>query len=168
MLPKAVVKILSDATPFAVGNFQNLFFEDEAFLLLFLPFRNIRADRDILLRLPVAIEKREDRCVHPVNAFIFGAIANLPFPDFAAADRGPQIAEKRFWMVARIDDAMVLTQKLLAREFGNFAELVVHVGDAPRRIGDRDDGVRIERRFVIGKETSIGRGATFELADGVQ
>jgi hypothetical protein len=52
-------------------------------------------------------------------------------------------------MVARIDDAMILAQQLVACVFGDGAELVVNVSDFPLRICDGNDGMHIERGLQI-------------------
>ena len=53
--------------------------------------------------------------------------------------------------MAGVDEAMVLSEQLGARVFGNGAEPVVDVGDSALRIRDGDDGVLIERRLQLGE-----------------
>ena len=50
---------------------------------------------------------------------------------------------------------MVLSEQFFARVFRNLAKLVVDVSNAALRVGDGDDGVRIERRFVLGEQPRI-------------
>ena len=58
--------------------------------------------------------------------------------------------------MARVHKAVILTEQLLARIFGNRAELVVGVSDHSARVGDGDDGVSIKRGFEIA-EGGVGR-----------
>ena len=51
--------------------------------------------------------------------------------------------------MARIDDAVILAEQLLARVFGDRAELVVHEGDLSLRIGDGHDGVLVQRGLQV-------------------
>jgi hypothetical protein len=65
-------------------------------------------------------------------------------PDSAIRNRDPQVTNKLFRMMARVDDAMVLPQQLLAGVFGDGAELVVNIGDLTLLVGDRYDSVLIQ------------------------
>lgn len=47
-------------------------------------------------------------------------------------------------MVARIEDSVILTQKLLALVSRNLAEMLVDVNDRPLAIGNRDDRREVE------------------------
>ena len=44
---------------------------------------------------------------------------------------------------------MVLAEQFLAGILGNLAKFVVDVCDAPARVGDGHDGMRIQRRFQV-------------------
>src|SRR6185436_15969218 len=87
---------------------------------------------------------------------IFSAVPNFTFPDLAARDGGPQVVEEFLRVVARVDDAMVLSQQLLTRVFGDFAELVVDVSDPALRIGNSYDGMSIQRGFVLVEQPGVG------------
>src|ERR1044071_6516219 len=120
MLSEASVQVLSDPAAFAVGDFQHLLLQNESFLLLLFTFCDVGANRDVLLRLTRSVHEWKNRRIDPVNAAVFGAIANFPMPGLAAADRLPQIPKERFRMMARVDDAVILAEQLFARVFGDF------------------------------------------------
>ena len=109
--------------------------------LLFSAFAlgDVATNRDVLVGFSFSVEKRNDRRVYPVVSSVFGAISYLSAPNFSARDRGPQIPDELFRMVGRIDDAVILTQQLFARVFGDLAELVVDVIDDAALVGDRND-----------------------------
>ena len=78
-----------------------------------LAVRDVVADRDVLLRVPAFVEKRDDGRVHPVEGSVLGAIADLAAPDLAARNRGVQLLEELHRMQAGIEDPMVLSDKFL-------------------------------------------------------
>ena len=65
--------------------------------------------------------------------------------------RGDQydLLEKLFRMVARVEDAVVLAQKFVARVFADGAELVIDVGDGTLHVGGGDDRVLVESVFLL-------------------
>src|SRR6185369_14917599 len=87
--------------------FLNLFFSAFA-------FGDVATNRDVLVRLSFRVKKRNDRCVYPVVSSIFGAISYFAAPNLSASNRGPQIPNELFGMIARIDNAVILTQQLFA------------------------------------------------------
>ena len=108
---------------------------------------DVGADRHVLLGLPRFVDEGNDGRIDPVERAVLGAVANLAAPDFAAGDGAPQVAKKRLWMVAGIDDAMGLAKQILARIFRDGAEFIVDVGYDSPRVGDHDDGVFVEGRL---------------------
>ena len=110
---------------------------------------DVRADSHILARLSLLVEKRRDGRIHPIKRTVFRAVPDLAVPEFAARDRRPQLADEFLWMETRMDDPVILPEQILARIFRDRAELIVHKSDPPLRIGDRHDGVRLERRPQI-------------------
>src|SRR3954466_9898172 len=114
MLPEPVVQILADAPAFAIGYFQNFLFQQDALLLLLLPLRDVRSNGDILDGFSRRIQKRKNGCINPIDAAVFGPIANLPFPGLTAGDRGPEAAEESFRMMPRIDNPMILADQFFA------------------------------------------------------
>src|SRR5215213_551765 len=70
----------------------------------------VAADRDVLVGFSFGVQERNDRRIYPVVASILGAIPYLAAPDFAARNGGPQVSNEFFWMVAGVDEAMVLTE----------------------------------------------------------
>ena len=111
--------------------------------------RDVGANGDVLHRLSVRIQVRHDGRVHPVERAVLRLVLDFPLPHSPGADRLPDAANELLGMKTGIDDAMVLAEQLLARIFGNRAELVVHVGDFPFRVRDGDDGVLIDGRLEI-------------------
>src|ERR1035438_4814162 len=79
-----------------------------------------------------------------IGAAVLCAVADLPMPGPAGSDRAPDAMEERLGVVARVDDPVVLSHQLPAGVFRDGAELVIDVGDAPRRVGDRHDGVLVQ------------------------
>ena len=77
-------------------------------------FGDVAANRDVLVGFSFGVKKRNDRRINPIVASIFGAILYLTAPNFAARDRGPQISDELFRMIAGIDDAVVLTEQFFA------------------------------------------------------
>src|ERR1041384_3958521 len=104
---------------------------------------------DLLIMLAVFVEERNDRRIDPVDRAVFRAVANLTFPNLAARNRSPQIANKLFRMIAGIDNAMILSQQFFARVLGNATESVVDVGDSSALIGNRDDRRLIESELDV-------------------
>src|SRR5262249_38402398 len=80
-------------------------------------FGDVAADRHVLIRFALGVQERNYRGVDPVIAAVLGAISYLTAPDFTAGDRGPKLTNEFFGVIARVDNAMVLTEQLLARVF---------------------------------------------------
>src|SRR5258708_1196988 len=74
-----------------------------------LPFRNVRTDRDVLLRFAVATNEWDDGRIHPVDRTILGAVLDLAVPDFTIRDGVIHILEKFLRVVPGIEDAVVLS-----------------------------------------------------------
>ena len=53
------------------------------------PLGYVAANGDVLVRFSFSVEERNDRCIYPVIASVFGAISDLSAPDFPARYRGP-------------------------------------------------------------------------------
>src|SRR5262245_37000667 len=105
---------------------------------------DVAADREVLPRLSGAVEERHDRRVDPVEGPILGPVAEFAAPHLSASDRPPQIADIGLRVVARVDDAVILAEQLLARVLRDVAELVVDVRDDAAMIRRRDDRRLIE------------------------
>ena len=112
---------------------------------------DVGADSHELTRFAVAVEKRNDGCIHPIERTVFGFVFDFALPYFPLSNGRPQIADEFLWMVARIDDAVILPKQFLAGILGDGAELVVDVGDFSLRISDGDDGVLVERGLQFGQ-----------------
>jgi hypothetical protein len=133
--------------------------------LVVLALGDIGADGDVLARFTALVEEGVDRGVDPIDRSIPGAVADFALPDPALGNGGPQVAEEVLGMKPGVDDAVVLAEKLLPGVFGNLAELVVDVGNAPLNVRDGDDGVCVKGRLVLHQEAGIrlSLGKTGEL-----
>ena len=60
-------------------------------------------NRDVLIRLLVLIDKRNDGGIDPVDAPVLGPIAEFALPDVSGGNRRPQIADEFFRVITRID-----------------------------------------------------------------
>src|SRR6266571_4309772 len=105
----------------------------------------------VLIRLALGIEKRNDGRIHPIDAAVFRAITQLALPDSAATDRGPQIADELFRVIARVDDAVILTQQLFPRVFRDAAKFVIDVIDDAALIRDCYNRRLVERELDVRK-----------------
>jgi len=110
---------------------------------------DVRADGDVLARLAVLVQKRNDCCVHPVTRSVLGAIFYFSLPDFSACDGRPQIADEFLGVITGVDEAVILAEQFRARVFGDRAELVVDIGDFSLRVGDGNNGVLVESGLEI-------------------
>jgi hypothetical protein len=55
---------------------------------------DVRANRDVLIRLAVVVKEGHDRRVHPVKMPVLGAVSDLAVPDASVGDRHPQGADE--------------------------------------------------------------------------
>ena len=109
-----------------------------------LPVRDVGANGQVLVGLPVVAEERHDRRVDPVDAPVLGPVADLASPDASARDRLPELPDELLRVVAGVDDAVVLPEQLLAGVLRDLAELVVDVVDDPALVRPRDDRGLVE------------------------
>ena len=113
---------------------------------------DVGAHRHVLLDPAVGAEEGGDDAVHPVQGAVLRAVADLPAPRPAGRNRQPHLAPERSRVNTRVDDAVVLAEKLVAGVAADRAERVVGLDDAARAVGHRDDGVgadRAEQRLVV-------------------
>ena len=87
---------------------------------------------------------------------VLGPIAQFSLPDVTGRDRSPQLANELLLVIARVDDAVIMTEELLARVAGNLAERVIDVADAAGHVSDRDDRRVVERALEV-RELTAGR-----------
>ena len=78
-------------------------------------FRNIGADGDVLPRLSIRVQARNDRAVDPVKRPVFGAVANLPMPDLTPREGAIHLLEELLRVAPGVEDAMILPEQFLAR-----------------------------------------------------
>src|SRR5258707_7609241 len=108
---------VAESLQFFVGGFQlertlcNSVFE---FVIQFtdlllneLALSNVGADRDVLPRLSVGSYERDDGGIYPIKRTILGAILDLVVPNLSIGDGAIHLLEKFFWVVARIEDAVI-------------------------------------------------------------
>ena len=84
------------------------------FLLGRLAFGDVGADGHVLARFALIIEEGHDGRIHPVKGAVLGLVLDFAMPDPALRDGRPKAAHEFFWVMARIDDAVILTQQLFA------------------------------------------------------
>src|SRR5258708_38919726 len=72
-------------------------------------------------------------------------------PYLAVRDGDVHLPEELFRMVAGIEDAMILTDQLTLGIFADGAEFLIDVGDGALDVGYGDDGMLIERKFLVRK-----------------
>ena len=106
---------------------------------------DVGADGDEAVHQPVRTGDRRDHRVHPVQAAVAGAVADLAAPGPAAADRLPHAEPEVARMAAGIDDPVVLADQRLAGVLGDAAEVRVGVEDEARAVGDRHQCVGVDR-----------------------
>src|SRR5205085_2826926 len=116
---------------------------------VFLARGDICADRHVLDWLASLIQERKNGRVHPIERSILGAIADLTVPYFSMGDYGPKVAKELPGMIARVDNAMILTEQFFAGIFRNRAELVIDIGNPPRRVGNRHNRMLVQSRLNI-------------------
>ena len=63
----------------------------------------------------------------------------------------PQVLEIRCGLHPGIDHAVVAPQQLCAAVAADLAKLVVGVGNVTGQVGDADDGVLVQRKFLVGQ-----------------
>ena len=68
-------------------------------------------------------------------------------PGLASGNGRPDIANKFFWVIGRIDDPVVLADQLLAGVFRYFAKLVVDERYYTALVGERNNGGFVEREL---------------------
>src|ERR1700682_2562861 len=120
-------------------------------LLRQLELGDVVTNRYVLVGLPVAIEKGDDGRINPVDAFVLCSVSQFALPHLAVGNCDPEIADKLFRVITRINDAMILAEQLVTRVFRNTAELIVDIVDRAARIGDGHDGGLIESELDVRK-----------------
>ena len=113
-----------------------------------LAFSDVGADRHVAQHLARVIQKRNDGRIDPIEAAVLAPVFDFAVPDLAVADGGPHGLEKIVRVVARVKQAMVLPQQLLAAIEADLTEFVVGIGDLAAAVGDADNGMRIQRIFL--------------------
>src|SRR5947209_952854 len=138
-------------------------------LLGALALGDVVADGDVLVGLAAGVKERDDGRVHPVDRAVLGAVANLAAPDAARGNRRPKISDELLRVVGRVDEAVILSDQLLARVLRDFAELVVDVVDRAALIRDGDDGRLVERELQVGQflQRAAQRLLGAVIADGL-
>ena len=110
---------------------------------------DVVANREVLPRLALRGDERNDGRIDPVDRAVLGAVAQLAAPDLAVRDRVPQAADVVLRVIRRVDEAMVLPEELLARILGDLTELVVDVGDDALLVRRRHDRRLIQRMLDV-------------------
>src|ERR1051326_5547278 len=120
-------------------------------ILLFraLSFRDVAANRNVLIGYSCLVKKRDDGGIDPVVTAILRPVLYLAAPDLTARDRGPKLSDEVFRVVSRIDDAVILAEQFFAGVLRDLTELVVDVVDDAALIGDGDDRGFIERKLDV-------------------
>ena len=114
-----------------------------------LAFRDVGADGDVLLGQAVASLQGDDGGVHPVFAALLVAVADFAMPYLALCQALPHGFEHGSGVPSRTDDAVVGAQQFFAAVAADLAKAVVRVADDTRQVGDADDGVLVEREFLV-------------------
>src|SRR5580704_6506167 len=73
------------------------------------------------------------------------------------------LLEKLFWVVAGVQNAMILANQFILRILTDGAELIVHIRDGALDVGNRHDGMLIQSELLIGElfERSFAGSETF-------
>src|SRR5690606_9272119 len=95
------------------------------------PLRDIKTDRNILIRLSAVIEKRNDRCIDPVILTVLRLVSKFAVPGLSVRDSDPDLLYEILGMISRVDDTVILPDELFARIFRDLAKLVVNERDDP-------------------------------------
>src|SRR5205085_9033180 len=137
-------------------------------LLGALALGDVVTDGDVLVGLAFGVEERDDGRVNPVDRAVFGAVAHLAAPDAARGNGRPKVVHELIRVVCRVNDAVILSEQLLARVLRDFAELVVDVLDRAALICDGDDGRLVESELEVGQllERAAQRLLGAVIADG--
>ena len=85
-------------------------------------------------------------------------------PDLPLGDGVVHLLEKFFWVVAGVEDAVILADQFIPGILTDGAELVVHVSNCAVDVGDGHDGMLIEGEFLMGQilESSFTGGKAFD------
>ena len=120
-------------------------------LLHLFAFGDVGADRNVLCRQPVLVQQRNNGGTDPIKRTIFLAVFDLAIPDLARRHRCPEFIKQCRRAVGRANDAMVGTNEFFAGITTDVAKPVIGVGNVSLEIGDADDGVLIQRVFLVGQ-----------------
>jgi hypothetical protein len=101
---------------------------------------DVRADGDVLIRLPALVEERDDGRIDPIEVAVFRLVPNLAVPHLAVGNRHPEVAHELPGMQPGVDDAVILANQLLTTVPRDLAELVVRVRDLAVPVGGRHYG----------------------------
>ena len=112
---------------------------------------NVGPNGDVLLRPTRGPKQRHDGGTDPIVTPILMPVLDVATPDLALLNGLPQVLEKRRRVVAAVDDPVVKAQQLLPREPADVAEPIIGVGDVALGVGDADNGMLIEREFLVGQ-----------------
>src|SRR3954467_11170370 len=82
---------------------------------------DVTADRQVLARPAPPVHERHDGRVDPVEAPVLRAVADFAAPHAPARDGPPQLADELLGVMTRVDEAMVLTEELVAAVLGDGA-----------------------------------------------
>ncbi|MDB6153320.1 MAG: hypothetical protein JWL90_1773 [Chthoniobacteraceae bacterium] len=110
---------------------------------------DVSADRHQLPRSGFFARKRDDCGRDPEMGAALRAVFDFAFPDVSRGERPPKSAHEFFRVMARVNDPMILAEQLLPRVLRDLAELIVDVDDPATAVGDRDDGMLVERRTQV-------------------
>ena len=114
-----------------------------------LELADVGADRDVFFRCAVGPEEGHDGGVQPVILTRLVAVFDFVSPGLAAEQRLVHRAPVAVGAVAGADDAMVVADQFLAPVSADLHKGVVDVVDRALGVGDRNDGVLVERRFLL-------------------
>src|SRR5688572_9235675 len=91
---------------------------------------DVIADRYVPTGLARLVHERHYGGIDPVGAAVLGSVPYLAPPDVALGNGPPQVLHELLRMVAGVDDAVILAQKLLSIVLVDLAELVIYIGDS--------------------------------------
>ena len=110
-----------------------------------LAVRDVGADGHVFFDPTLGIQKWRHDAVHPVQSAAFGAVAHLCPPTVARADGAPHVDPEGCRVRTGVDDAVVAPHELVPLKPGNSAKRIVDIHNAAPAVGDRNDGVLVER-----------------------
>ena len=104
-----------------------------------------------MIRFSVFVEEGDNCRVDPVIGPVLCTVLEFAVPNFSAGNCGPEVPNKLFGVIGRVDDSMILAEQFVPRVFRDFAEFVVDVVDYAALVRNGDDGRLIECKLDVGE-----------------